>query len=383
MRAVLVGMMLAWRAGGLQRSHGAWRAGGLQQRAARSSVAAAPPQNIAAAPPQPIADASEPAFRAWLDESLNDAPRRDVYGGIYDECADAVVRWRRRYHGNPQLWKRLMKERLVKELVECAPVIAATRDFVAEQHERVTIVDLCSGKGYLSMFLSELLPPDRVERCVLVDKAWPHCHAVPKPSHINWDHVYGSHDAPDGTTTSYFDAWPIRLTTSKQNLKCPSTTRGMVRAIFDRAPGPVAVLAVHLCGTLSLRALDLFNSQPATQFLVLKPCCLPPMLHAVRNETFVVGGHAFDAADVASHGKFRGGDWIGPPRRAIQPKFERWAAHLEAGALVRAGGRKSLERSEVQTKGGFQNLYIFAEHDRPSARLWDGLRARGRMPALL
>ena len=159
--------------------------------------------------------------------------------------------------------------------------------------------------------------------------------------------------------------------------------RDRVRAIFDRAPGPVAVLAVHLCGTLSLRALDLFNSQPATQFLVLKPCCLPPMLHAVRNETFVVGGHAFDAADVASHGKFRGGDWIGPPRRAIQPKFERWAAHLEAGALVRAGGRKSLERSEVQTKGGFQNLYIFAEHDRPSAKLWDGLRARGRMPALL
>ena len=116
MRAVLVGMMLAWRAACLQRSHGCWRASGLQQRAARSSVAAAPPQNIAAAPPQPIADASEPAFRAWLDESLRDAPRRDVYGGIYDECADAVVRWRRRYHGNPQLWKRLMKERLVKEL---------------------------------------------------------------------------------------------------------------------------------------------------------------------------------------------------------------------------------------------------------------------------
>jgi hypothetical protein len=33
----------------------------------------------------------------------------------------------------------------------------------------------------------------------------------------------------------------------------------------QRAPGPVLVLAVHLCGTLSLRAIDLFHRNANTQ----------------------------------------------------------------------------------------------------------------------
>ena len=54
-------------------------------------------------------------------------------------------------------------------------MLAAAREVVAAAPpgERFTIVDLCSGKGFLSMVLSELLPSERVERCVLVDKAWP------------------------------------------------------------------------------------------------------------------------------------------------------------------------------------------------------------------
>jgi hypothetical protein len=37
--------------------------------------------------------------------------------------------------------------------------------------------------------------------------------------------------------------------------------------------------------------------------------------------------------------------------------------------------------TQVQTEGGFQNAFIFAEHDVPTAPLWDGLARRGRMPA--
>ena len=144
----------------------------------------------------------------------------------------------------------------MKELIECAPVISAARDYVsADGREPVTVVDLCSGKGYLSMFLSEMLPPARVERCVLVDRAWPNCNGELRSHHINWDHIYGNHTTETGDVVTYFDGWPIPLTTSKQNLKCPSTVRGMLKAVFDRARGPVVVLAVHLCGTLSLLSL--------------------------------------------------------------------------------------------------------------------------------
>ena len=156
--------------------------------------------------------------------------------------------------------------------------------------------------------------------------------------------------------------------------------RGLERAVLDRADGPLVVLAVHLCGTLSLRALDLFIGRKDVGLLVLKPCCLPPAIHAQRGDVFEVGGHAFDATDVASRGKFRGDEWIGPARSTLKPKFESWASHLYAGA---AADTKRLETATVQTAGGFQNLYVYAERGPPTTALWAGIRARrpGRMPA--
>mmetsp|Transcript_24548 Transcript_24548/g.73679 ORF Transcript_24548/g.73679 Transcript_24548/m.73679 type:complete len:380 (-) Transcript_24548:16-1155(-) len=349
---------------------------GLARSLARVANALTPAQRAA----------SERDFTAWLAAELETAPNRETYADLYAESAAAVVRWRRRFHGNPKLWQRLAKERLVKEVVECAPVVAATRDFVAARPAGappVTIVDLCSGKGYLSMLLSELLPADRVARCVMVDKAWPLCdQAEPLPHQINWDHVYGNHTSIEGVM-DYFESWPITLTTSKQDLKCRSSVKGMVKHVFDRAPGDVVVLAVHLCGTLSLKALDVFNAHPKCKFLALKPCCLPHIIHANRGESFSVGGHSFDAAEVCSAGKFKGNKWIGPPRHALRPKFDRWAGHLLQGVNVREGGAKSLEHSLIQTDGGYQNSFVFAEHGAATTeRLWTGIKAR-RMPSHL
>ena len=93
------------------------------------------------------------------------------------------------------IWLRLLgggsrggeKQRLVKELLESLHVIAHVEhhvktDLSADNHpEPITILDLCSGFGYLSMFLSELLPAQRVDRIILLDKAWP-MHSQDQPS---------------------------------------------------------------------------------------------------------------------------------------------------------------------------------------------------------
>ena len=106
------------------------------------------------------------------------------------------------------------------------------------------------------------------------------------------------------------------------------------------------------------------------------------MVHAKRDEVFTVGDHSFDAAEVCSSGKFRGNTWNGPPRAHLRGKFERWASHLERGVAVRGDGTRRLVNITVQTDGGFQNAYVFAEHDATSAKLWAGIAARrGRMPA--
>ena len=99
--------------------------------------------------------------------------------------------WRQRYEGNAPLWKRLFnKERVLKEFIEAVPFIDAIERLVLNTElndgEKFRIIDLACGRGYLSMFLSELLPSDKVERCILVDKQWPMHNAPPKQHHINW-----------------------------------------------------------------------------------------------------------------------------------------------------------------------------------------------------
>merc|ERR1712113_383375 len=38
---------------------------------------------------------------------------------------------------------------------------------------------------------------------------------------------------------------------------------------------PTALLGMHLCGNLSLRAIDAFERLASVQIVVLSPCCLP------------------------------------------------------------------------------------------------------------
>ena len=112
---------------------------------------------------------------------------------------------------------------------------------------------------------------------------------------------------------------PVSMVTRKQDIKSKSTRRSMQRVILDDGY-PCILLGIHLCGTLSLRALDFFNNNSdVVKLLILKPCCFPPMLHAKRDETFHVGTHSFRATDVASN--FRNYEWTGPPRADLLPKF--------------------------------------------------------------
>jgi hypothetical protein len=98
-----------------------------------------------------------------------------------DILAEAVVilsKWRDTFPKS--VWVRVVKSgRIAKELNEIAPVIFHTRmqldkiGVPTNPDERANIVDLCSGFGYMGMFLAEMLDPAKVQNIVLVDKQWP------------------------------------------------------------------------------------------------------------------------------------------------------------------------------------------------------------------
>jgi len=309
---------------------------------------------------------------------------------------NAIVQWRRRYRGNPLVWKRIFKkERVIKELIESAPIIELVKQAVVASDditEKFTIIDLCCGKGYLSMFLSESLPPDKVDRLILVDKAWAIASKETretgiKPHHMNWDHIYGENPTTD---ESYFTTWPISLFTSKQDLKQSCNQRQMKKHMFEKIEGPIIILAIHLCGTLSLKAVDMFNNNDNVKLFALKPCCLPAMVYANRGDVFKIGNHEFDAKDVCSNGSFNKKKWDGPPRWHLQPKFELWADNLfkgidiglseetdeeattEGGRVMHSSinGSKAKDEIVIQTAGGFQNTYIIAERRPLTPVLW-------------
>lgn len=347
-------------------------------------------------------------FAAWFTTRLALHPLlKTRYPRILDLAPRAVAAWRERYRGNVPVWRRVFDaDRVVKEIVEAAPVLDAALRIVegAEGEDgKFTIVDLASGRGYLSMVLSELLPPDRVERIVLVDKAWPLCGTEKAlPHQINWDHLYGNRPAERGGGT-YYETWPIPLHTSKQDLKKKCTHRQLKKVLFERAEGPILILAVHLCGTLSLKAVEMFNDYPdRVRFLALKPCCLPPIVHAQREDVFEVGRHTFNAKEVCSSGRFRGKRWYGPPRWHLERRFQRWSEHLFRGIVIggvpegadlgesivavrkmaeedlirpvfvkEEGGTRAKVWETVQIDGGYQNTFLFAERLPTTPAIWE------------
>ena len=85
---------------------------------------------------------------------------------------------------------------------------------LADPSKPLVILDLCSGFGYLAMFLSELLAPfaHKVEKIVCVDIRWAPHSVEPSAHHLNPEHLL-------------HPGWPVRLTTSRCDLKNSSARR--------------------------------------------------------------------------------------------------------------------------------------------------------------
>ncbi len=337
--------------------------------------------------PQESFGLSDDEFEALMYRELHQHPLSEQYPDVFGLAPKCLVKWRQRYRGNRSLWKRLFhKERVLKEFIEAAPIIDAVRHFVdhaevTSPEEKFTVVDLASGKGFLSMFLSEILPPSKIRRFVLMDKQWPMHGSTPKPHHMSWEHIYGEVGQHDGASHAeekpqkYIDTWPIPLTTSKQDLKHGNQRRNLEET-FLRKDGPVILLAIHLCGILSLKAVNFFNDNPENiRFFALKPCCLPGMIHAKRHEVFSFGDHhSFDSKLVCVQGKWNKDKWCGPKRARLSGFFDIWASNLFLG-INDETAKKAKVHIRVQQDGGYQNEFLFAERLPVTKSVWDSLES--------
>jgi len=283
----------------------ALRAEGAAVEACRVAAEGSPP--LAVPPPPPPLEASSRWTPDRIRVAMASIPAATAYPDLVRRAGDVLEKWYYRFPLN--VWSRFVKfadsgtgrhkqlPKVVKEFNESAPILARLMEWT-DQAERAgdphcDIVDLCSGFGFLAMFASELLPVERVQNIYLVDRVWPNRN-VPgsKGGGITTAHIYDHGE------------WPIPLLTLQVDVKKSREMRDLAKHIV-RDPRPTIICGVHLCGTLSLRAIQLFNdglsSGCGVTGLIFAPCCLPRKQHRDRKFVYEVGAHRFTAQELHDH----------------------------------------------------------------------------------
>jgi hypothetical protein len=232
----------------------------------------------------------------------------------------------------PEVFSRVCKSRLLKELQEAIPMMNVAQTHLSRlPGGKVTIVDLCSGFGYLSMLLADTLPHNRVDAIFLVDRSWP-LSAAPKKDH----HISAQHLQPE-------IGWRIPLQTVRCNINKPKE-RLKIQHICSRAPGPVLLLGIHLCGPLSIRAVSFFNANPQITLLALKPCCLPQKQKPKKSASHDLRGNEYGVGE---------GTWGGGGQREREKERESECVG-EAGGERECGWVEKESESESESESSRQ-----------------------------
>uniref|UniRef100_A0A7S4J911 CCHC-type domain-containing protein n=1 Tax=Odontella aurita TaxID=265563 RepID=A0A7S4J911_9STRA len=269
---------------------------------------------------------------------LADPASRRRYGPLAAEAAAVLRDWGRRWGGGDGaddggeddwggLQSFLNKQTLLHEIEESLVVIEALIEWLKEtkgagddgggrdqRDEDVTVVDLCCGKGVLSVLLSHLAargslalpssskeesccaPLRYVRRCVMADKIVEgRGNRGGADDGVDWSHVRRTNldidrasarcngEECEASATVPIEVW------GGANLHSDDfydRMRSLVTTKDGVDDGVLAVVGIHLCGMLSPRAMGLFNTlgPDRAPFLCLAPCCLPRQARKKRGK---------------------------------------------------------------------------------------------------
>eukprot|EP00929_Paragymnodinium_shiwhaense_P113254 TRINITY_DN81511_c0_g1_i1.p1 TRINITY_DN81511_c0_g1~~TRINITY_DN81511_c0_g1_i1.p1 ORF type:complete len:406 (+),score=32.86 TRINITY_DN81511_c0_g1_i1:139-1356(+) len=297
---------------------------------------------------------------AALMEEVQRLPVHALFPQLVEDVGLVLERWWQRFPIH--VWKRIVKVQegashstptVLKELNECAPVISRVRQWVDSLPAGGTpvyVMDLGAGFGFLSMLLSELLPAEKVSRCIMIDSDYPNRGLEGTSGVINTEHVYNC------------GSWRIPLHTLKVDLKKGRALNVMADRLLkaslspdDSRRAPAIVCGVHLCNTLGLRAAQLFNEHLEVTGLALVPCCFPTQRHLTQQVVYQLGVHRFAADSVLDKKTLR----------TSTARFAAWTDSILQGLEPGEGGRKSAERHSLHRPSSSaqyaQDVYIFAE----------------------
>eukprot|EP01147_Barroeca_monosierra_P008354 gene8354-894_t len=173
-------------------------------------------------------------------QSRNQSIKRNPYIDAFERSkAFNVLRSDPRYHTLAD------KHHLRKEITETGAVLKAVEAQVVDMGldvSRLTLVDLCSGKSLTSALFGIEFPHSTV---FAVDRL---------PSSM----------------VPHFDR---NVTYIQANIMLPSFIQELVSVMPPSQPA--VLVGMHLCGGLSLRAIEVFTEISLFKGIILSPCCFP------------------------------------------------------------------------------------------------------------
>ena len=212
--------------------------------------------------PHTTGERPAPLWHVWravdgLDRSLlvRDAEPRKRFGALVEEVQHVLTAWGLAHAGEAAMQSFLNGKGLLHEAEECVVGLHHVLAYLGAdcaRGERPVVVDLCAGKGTFSVLLAALVARRPALSCEIV--------LVEKSMNINWRHV-PSLLGPDHT---------VQMWTG-----CNIHDAAFVEKL-RQLPGPLAIIAIHLCKNLSPRCVSLYNAlgRAKAPFLALAPCCL-------------------------------------------------------------------------------------------------------------
>ena len=252
---------------------------------------------------------------------------------------------------------------LLAVLNDCAPILRAALRAVQDATlaegvpgssaaEKVLVLELASGPGLLAMLLSELLPPERVERCVLADKGWPYG---------------GGAEAERARAHLQHPGWRIPLVARRADLRNGSHLRDLHRRVIAPAGGPAVVVGAHPCGGAALRCVQFFNANPRVLLLGLKPCCPGITSESARRKAvYSLGSHCFSSQQVL--------DGEGPWQQAAEGEAPEGEGEAAGGEAVEDGASDEPAQGQGAGEGRAEDGAAVAARQRRRQQLsaWAG-----------
>lgn len=180
------------------------------------------------------------------------------------ETIKILKEWGDKWVGQPEWQTLLNKKSLLHEIEESITALSFLFDWLEKRRDNttVTLVDVCCGKGILSMLASYLCRNmQSVSDIIMLDIQ----------TDINWKHIHASNENAKDVGRPIIQTW------GGCNLNELDSMIDLLQKEQSSNNGQYALIGIHLCKLLSPSCAGLANAlgNDKCTFLCLAPCCMP------------------------------------------------------------------------------------------------------------